>query len=144
MQYNVMQRMNERTNNRMTVMQCRRNLHLGLSKNDGGISVSLCVWALALIFFALSLSLSFASTQWIYIKRNISKILFNQYLRTAFVHVYIYMQTYSAFHLDVGREVKVEALRRLKCKISICKSISINWLKINSCRAISCAIAIAF
>lgn len=31
----------------------------------------------------------------------------------------------------------------LKCKISICESISINWLKINS-RAISCAIANAF
>lgn len=60
-----------------------------------------------------------------YIKWKIFEVLFNQYLRSTFVSICIaYAYAFHSIRFDFARTI---------CEISTCESISINWLKINSC-----------
>lgn len=81
------ERTNERTNDCNGLAW---NLHLGKAKTMASLPLplSVCMWVSAYSFISSSPyhSLPPRSPIWKYIKRNISKILFNQYLRTAFVH----------------------------------------------------------
>lgn len=112
---------------------CRTNERLTVT-----VWLEICIWAkqkrwhslpLILLSLLLHVTRSPTCTQWKYIKRNISKILFNQYLRTAFVHHACIHERAFGFSFWVSETGERRALRRLKCKISICKSVSvlIDW-----------------
>lgn len=125
---------NEQTNERMTVMVwleiCiwakQKRWHLSLS-----LSLCVCEWALILLsllrhIIPCPLVHPYENT----LKETFRKFcLINIYARHLYT-MHAYTSAHSAFHFFFGgwRRVR-KALRRLKCKISICKSVSvlIDW-----------------